>query len=263
MNSSPKAPGWREAIELILPKEHGGWSLALEPLVLGLGAAPSAAGGALAGAVLAGFFLRRPLRLWLGGGADPRRPRARRCVLLLAAVAAGGVAGAAALAGPARLWPLLLVVPPGAAFAWFDARGAAREAAAEFAGAMAFALIPLALASLAGWPAAAALALAAVMAARSLPTVLTLRTYLRRGKGAAVSSVPALALAAAAVAGVAVLARAQLAPWAADAAMAILLMRTGILLGPARPRFRATTVGIAESVLGAILVIVLAFSWFA
>lgn len=47
---------------VFLPKEHGSWSLALEPLALGLLVAPSLAGGALAGAVLAGFFARRPLK---------------------------------------------------------------------------------------------------------------------------------------------------------------------------------------------------------
>jgi hypothetical protein len=39
----------RRIVRLILPRAHGSWSLALEPLTLGLLAAPSAAGGALAG----------------------------------------------------------------------------------------------------------------------------------------------------------------------------------------------------------------------
>jgi hypothetical protein len=55
----------REIIKLILPKEHGSWSLALEPLALGLLAAPSLAGGPLAIAAIAGFFLRRPLKILL------------------------------------------------------------------------------------------------------------------------------------------------------------------------------------------------------
>ena len=40
MTSSLETPRWREAIRLVLPKEHGSWSLALEPLVLGFIAAP-------------------------------------------------------------------------------------------------------------------------------------------------------------------------------------------------------------------------------
>ena len=47
---------------VFLPREHGSWSLALEPLALGLLVVPSAAGAALAAAALAGFFARRPLK---------------------------------------------------------------------------------------------------------------------------------------------------------------------------------------------------------
>ena len=47
---------WREAIKLTLPNEHGSWSLALEPLALGLLVAPSAAGAALGLAAACGFF---------------------------------------------------------------------------------------------------------------------------------------------------------------------------------------------------------------
>ncbi len=261
MTSPPETPRWREAIRLVLPKEHGSWSLALEPLVLGLIAAPSAAGAALSGAVLAGFFLRRPLKLWLGGGADPRRPRAILCVVILAVMAIVGLMLAAILAAPARLWPLLLAVPPGAAFVWFDSRGESRAAAAEFAGSVAFAAIPAALASLAGWPMDAALAVAVAMAGRSVPAVMTIRAYLRRNKGQPVSIAPALTASAAAVLAAVLLAHAGLVPWTATVVMVLLLARAGLLLGPARPRLPATRLGIAESVLGGILVIVLGLSW--
>ena len=261
MTSPLATPRWREAIRLILPKEHGSWSLALEPLMLGLIVAPSAAGGALAFSVLAAFFLRRPLKLWLGGGADPRRPQAFLCVVILAAMGMVGLILAAILAGPARLWPLLLAVPPGAAFVWFDSRGESREAAAEIAGSIAFAAAPAALASLAGWPADAALAVAVVMASRSVPAILTIRAYLRRNKGLPVSIAPALTTSVAAVLASALLARAGLAPWTATVVMILLLVRAGLLLGLARPRLPANRVGIAESVLGGVLVIVLALSW--
>ena len=47
---------WREVVKLTLPKEHGSWSLALEPVAFGLLVAPSAAGAALALAAGLGFF---------------------------------------------------------------------------------------------------------------------------------------------------------------------------------------------------------------
>jgi hypothetical protein len=52
---------WRA---LALPVEHGGWGFVVEPLVLGLVLVPSGAGACLAGAALAAFLVRHPLRLW-------------------------------------------------------------------------------------------------------------------------------------------------------------------------------------------------------
>ncbi|MFA5058428.1 MAG: YwiC-like family protein [Opitutaceae bacterium] len=261
MTSPSETPYFRGMIRLVLPKEHGSWSLALEPLTLGLLASPSTAGAALAVAVLAGFFLRRPVKLLLGGSADPRRPQALSALILLGTTAAASLALAAVLSSLGQLWPLLPAVPAGAAFMWFDARGESREAAAELTGALALAMIPAAFATLAGWPPAPALALAAIMAGRSVPAVMTIRTYLRRQKGQAVSAGLALAASAAAVAGAMLLARADLAPRASTVVMAALLIRTGVLLGPVRPQLPASKVGVAESVLGGILVIVLALGW--
>ena len=65
---------WRAAAQLTLPKEHGSWSLALEPVAFGLLVAPSAAGAALALAAVSGFFLRRPLKLVMAAKHDSRQP---------------------------------------------------------------------------------------------------------------------------------------------------------------------------------------------
>ena len=72
---------------LVLPKEHGSWSLAFEPVALALLAAPSWAGAALAGATVAGFFVRRPLKLAVTlPAADERRRAALRWALLFGVV---------------------------------------------------------------------------------------------------------------------------------------------------------------------------------
>jgi hypothetical protein len=68
--SPTSLPTWSQGRELVLPKEHGSWSLAIEPVVFGLIAAPSVAGGWFGLAVLAAFFARRPVRIAL------RNPRA-------------------------------------------------------------------------------------------------------------------------------------------------------------------------------------------
>lgn len=253
--------GRAAAVRLVLPREHGSWSLALEPAVLGLVAAPGAAGAGIAVAAVAGMLLRRPVKLLAGDCDDARRPAALGAAIGLGLVVAAGLAAGAWTAGPARLWPLLLAVPPGVLFLWLDARGEARAAAAELAGAAAFALVPAAIASAAGWPAARALALAVAMAGRSLPAVMTIRTFLRRRKGQAVTPVPALAASAAAILAVGVVAWTGLGPWMAVAAMVLLLGRTAWLLGRPPSGVSATRIGIAESVVGGILVVFLALSW--
>ena len=248
--------------ELLLPKEHGSWSLAFEPVALGLLVAPSWAGGALALAAAAGFFLRRPLKLALTlPDNDPRRAAARPWVAILLLAAVTGLAGAARLGGFAALWPLLLAAPCGLLFVWFDLRQGMREAEAELAGSAAFAVLTAAFATVAGWSGPVALALAAVMLARSVPTVVSVRTYLRLGKGRAASPWPALAVATGALGLIATLAHRDLVPTAAVAVAAALALRTAWLVTGLRPDWPAKRVGILEAVLGVAMLVVLTVAY--
>ena len=247
---------------LLLPREHGSWSLAFEPVLLVLLVAPSAAGTALALAAGAAFFARRPLKLALTlPPTDPRRSPALTAAILLALTSGTALAGAAVLGSLRLLWPLLLVAPFGALFLWFDLRNAMREAEAELAGSAAFALLPAAGATLAGWPIPAALALAALTLARSVPTVLTVRTYLRLGKGESTNALPSLAAVSAAFTLVAFLAFQGLVPSVAVALSAMLWTRTGWLLSSLRPTWPARKVGIMEAVLGVIQIGILATAY--
>ncbi len=245
---------------VVLPREHGSWALALEPVALGLLVAPSAPGFALAVAAAAGFLARRPLKVsWTEAALGPRRADAACWFMVLAGVAglalfAAGTRGLDLDLGPGGwvpLWPLLLAAPCGAIFLWFDLRQEMREAEAELAGSAAFACVPAAFATLAGWSAGPALALAGLMLARSLPTVLVVRAYLRLQKRqpAAVGSALAAAAAAAGLAGG--LAHAGLAPALAPAPFLVLLARAGVLLAPFRPAWPARRVGMVEAALGA------------
>ena len=248
--------------ELLLPKEHGSWSLAFEPVALGLLVAPSWPGAALALAAAAGFFLRRPLKLTVTLPADdPRRAAARPWVAVLLLFALAGLAGAARLGAGAALWPLLLAAPCGLLFVWFDLRQGMREAEAELAGSAAFAVLPAAFATLAGWTAPAALALAAVMLTRSVPTVVTVRTFLRLGKGRLASPWPALATAGLALAVIAALAYRELVPVAAVVLALVFTLRTAWLVTRLRPDWPAKRVGILEAVLGVGMLAVLAISY--
>ena len=246
----PRGISRAPALAVFLPKEHGSWSLALEPLALGLLAAPSAAGPALATAALAGFLSRRPLTAaFLADSAERRRP-ARLALGLLGLLAIAGLMEAGLIGGPTRLWPLLLAAPLGGLFVYFDFQKETRAASAELVGCATFAFLPAALASLAGWSTPAALALTAVALARSIPTVLTVRTYLRLEKQPPPDPVVPLLSSGLALGGLGLLASFQLVPWLAAGFMALLLLRTGWLVSAHRPSLPAKRLGLIEALLG-------------
>ncbi len=238
---------------LVLPKEHGSWSFAFEPVALGLLVAPSRAGFVLAAAVAAGFFVRRPLKLATTLPAtDARRGPARQWALVWSALAFTGIISVSLLASWTALWPLLLCVPFAAIFLWFDLHNDMREAEAELSGSAVFALLPATMATLAGWSAAISLGLAAVMLARSLPTILTVRTYLRRAKGQPVHLANAIATASAATLAITLLVRQHIVPTTAALLVAALLLRTIIFLLSLRPNLPAKRIGIFEAALGCV-----------
>jgi hypothetical protein len=253
-----RLPSWRE---VVLPKEHGSWSLALEPVALGLLAAPTLGGAALAVAATAGFFVRRPLRLALSDSRPERRDAARRAAVACAAVAVAAWFGALVVGGIGWLPWLIPAAAAGAVFLYFDLQKAGREQHAEVAGAFAFAWLPAAFACLAGWNHPEAAALGVVMIARAVPTVLTVRGCVRARKnrsGPAGWPVVAAVLAAGAVIW---LARVGLAPWTAAALLLILATRSfGLLVFP-RPAFRASTIGMIEAAFGVAFVVAVAVAW--
>jgi hypothetical protein len=251
----------RPVSAVFLPKEHGSWSLALEPLLLGLLVAPSWAGGAMAGAVLAGFFARRPLKAALEPVASEKRKQARQALMLLGALGVLGLVEAGILAGGVALWPLLLAAPFCGLFAWFDRRNQARVTAAELAGCAAFSFVPMMIATLAGWSLGVSLALAALAAARSIPAILTVRSYLRTTKGEAAGAGIAVAASVAAFAGVFALTARQLAPMIAVGFVGVLFLRTLWLTGSRRPAWPARRIGMMEAFVGLLYVVLVAVTF--
>lgn len=110
--------------KIIIPSEHGSWSLMLVPFITGAGvaaatgrAASNAVMAALLGlaAVLAVFLARQPLTLWvrIARGRGPRSQMPAALFWSLALLAAAGVSGAGLLA--LGRWPVLwLALPAGA-----------------------------------------------------------------------------------------------------------------------------------------------------
>ncbi|HPV08573.1 MAG TPA: YwiC-like family protein [Aggregatilineales bacterium] len=106
--------------KLIIPSEHGSWSLTLVPFIIGAGvaAATSAAPGAALGgllcllAVMGVFLSRQPVTLWLriarGRGRRSHLPAARFWSLAL--LAAAGLAGLGLLS--LGRWPVMWLALP-------------------------------------------------------------------------------------------------------------------------------------------------------
>ncbi len=243
---------WRDCIA---PKEHGSWSLAFEPIALSLLVAPSLPGALLAVVFTAGFFARRPLRIGWSEHRGARRTAARNAFFLCSAVAALGFAGAMAFAGVAWIVWLFPVALAGGVFAFHDTQGAGREETAEVAGSAAFALAPAAFAILAGWSAASASVLALLMVARSVPSVLFVRAFLRAAKTGVRRDALALAMASVAFVGSVLLHDSGIAPLFAVLAMLVFLLRALAVLVVFRPAWRARRIGMIEAVLGAAFVV--------
>ena len=98
-----------------LPTGHGGWSLTLEPVALGLMVEPGWAGAALGAVAMLGFVSRTPLKLVL---VDRRRGRsltrtglAGRVAAIELALAGLFLAAAVATAEANFWWPLAAAVP--------------------------------------------------------------------------------------------------------------------------------------------------------
>jgi hypothetical protein len=255
---APAPAGRRRGAEFwdaVRPKEHGSWSLAFEPVALGLIAAPSIGGAWLAAAVAAGFFARRPLRACARETDPARRATAWRALGVCGGLAGAAFAAALATGGLGWVGWLLPTVAGGVVFAIFDARGAGREGVAEVAGAAAFGFLPAAFAVLGGCAPRVALALAFMMLARAVPTVLTVRACLRAMKTGRSSITGPLATTAASVAIVGKLDASGLVAWPWVALVGVLALRTGVLLVAPRPALRARTLGIIEAIAGVAFVV--------
>jgi hypothetical protein len=98
------------------------------------------------------------------------------------------------------------------------------------------------------------------MLSRSVPTVLVMRTYLRRNKGYGISLAPAFIASIAGIFLTAWLGVSRIAPWTAVVFAVLFAARTFFLLGGYR-RFTAKSIGLVEMVFGVVMVYSLAATW--
>ncbi|MDP9191443.1 MAG: YwiC-like family protein [Acidobacteriota bacterium] len=231
---------------LALPTERGGWGFLFEPIVLGLLAIPSWSGALIAVAAVFGFLSRQPLKFAMQDAVRGKRyPRTRYCRLIAAAyllASALALTSGVTLAGALALLPFAFVAPLAIVQLVYDARNRSRELIAEMSGAAAMSSVAAAIAIAGGMAVVPALGLAGIIIARALPSILYVRTLLRRTPAWPVIAVHAVAIVAIAI---------YASPYAI-AAMAVLLLRAvwGVTHEP--PRIK--TIGWREIVFGAITV---------
>jgi hypothetical protein len=250
---------------LTLPVEHGGWGFLFEPIVIALLAAPSVAAVCLAGAAVAAFLARQPLKValddWL------RRRSVSRTAWARAIAAAYLLTATLLLVAATRvsarpLWPLAIVVAPLAAITlWFDARGESRRLLPELAGAIALGAVAGAAGLADGWPGLLALSLWVSALVRVLPAIVTVRERVRRLHGETadiwtVANAHALAVVAAMVA-----VTAQAMPTAVPVIALYLALRAGWDLRPGAPPARAAAIGLRELVTGLVAAGAIGATW--
>jgi hypothetical protein len=169
-----------------LPSEHGGWSLTLEPVLLGLLVEPSWSGGLLGVGALVAFLARSPLKVALVDGWRGRTlPRTRLAFRLLAGyllvLIALGVAVTATAEGP--VWVPLACAAPLIGFqAGYDLRSRGRRLLPELLGPVGIGAVAPAIVLAGGGDGRVAAGLWVVVAARAIAAVLHVRVQLRRAK---------------------------------------------------------------------------------
>lgn len=245
---------------IILPAEHGGWGIVLEPALVAVLAAPSFAGFAIAAAALLTFLARQPAKMVTGDVLIRRRlyPRTRTALLATFLTGIGVLAMLAValdLVGPIPLVPLVLAAPLAAIQIVFDARNRSRGLLPEIAGAIAMGASAAMILLAGGWSAALALALWLLMSLRSATAIVYVRARLQRAHGKTASALPSLVLHLIALTVAAALAFAEIAPWLAVAAFAALTFRAVIGLSPRAHNISARTTGFTEIGWGAVTVL--------
>lgn len=181
IGTSSPSPKWRS---IALPVEHGGWGFTIEPILLGLLVAASAAGWEISVAALAVFLARRPVKLvatdlvrrrWL-----PRTKVAAGFAAGYGLIALAGLVGAVVTAKAAFWQPLALALPLGAVAVYADSHSRSRTLPAELAGSMAMGSTVTMIALAGGEGATMAFGLWLVLAARAVTTVVLVRGQIRR-----------------------------------------------------------------------------------
>ena len=245
---------------IALPTEHGGWGFTLEPILLGLLVAASAAAWQLSAAALGIFLARRPVKLvstdivrkrWL-----PRSRIALVFSLLYGGIALAGVIGAI-LTTEGPFWIPVFVAAPLALYALrADAHSKNRGLLPELSGSIAMGATVSAIAIGSGWDLAPAFGLWIVLAARDVAAIVLVRGQIRRNKGKPTGESTVYGIQVACTAAVAVAAAIGIVPWLS--ALAIGLVGLVAVVSLNRPPVEARVIGWTQMAVGLMVVLITA-----
>jgi hypothetical protein len=230
---------------IALPTEHGGWGFTLEPIILGLLAAPSPTGWELGVAAIAVLLARRPVKI-VATDLVRRRwlPRSRIALLFAlgyGSIAIAGLIGAFVTETGPFWWPYLVAIPFALYALRADAHSKSRTLGAEISGAVAMGSTAAAITMGAGMAWQPAFGLWLVLAARDLGGIVLARAQIRRVKGGQAGAGAVMGVHAAALAVVAAGAVLGVVPWLGVVAVGLVTAVSGVSL--ARPPVPARIVG--------------------
>lgn len=249
--------GGIELRSVAVPSEHGGWSLTLEPVLLGLLVGPSWPGVLLGLVALLGFLVRTPAKLVFidsrRGRVTERAALAMRVVRVEVALASGLLVAIFLMADNSFVWPILAAVPLVLLEFWYDVRSRGRRLVPELAGTIAMGSVAASVALLGSVSLLVAMGLWLAIAARAVGAVLFVRVQLRRAKGQPFSMAMSDGAQVVAVTGMAIGAWLGLVTWVGAAAVAVIAFVH--LWLARRPPARAQMVGAQQVVFGLFIVL--------
>ena len=245
---------------IALPTEHGGWGFTLEPIILGLLVAPSAAAWELSVAALGIFLARRPVKIlstdlvrkrWL-----PRSRIALAFALLYGGLALAGAIGAFLTADGPFWIPVLVAIPFALIALRADARSKNRALIPELSGSIAMGATVSAIALGSGWDLGPAFGLWLVLAARDVAAIVLVRAQIRRLKGRPTGAPKVYSVQVACTVVVAGAAIDGIVPWLAVVAIGLVGVVAVVSLN--RPPVEARVIGWTQMGVGLMVVLVTA-----
>ena len=182
VNAQPKRPNIPIS-RVLLPPEHGSWSLLIESLVVGFAIAYSPSSPWIALATVAAFFARQPLKTRiLAKNNAAAASIAQNLLIIFTLFAASGIAGTALTSHPWTFFPFVIAAPLAVQQFYLDLSTRGRSLMAELAGAVAISSSAAVVGLAGGLGLPNAMALWFVLVARFIPSILYVRNRLLRQK---------------------------------------------------------------------------------